>query len=246
MGKQRGFQPGGTNLNPIKRVLPSGPSLMEKVNRESRPTWDQLRKLIKRKEEKSSEALAKWENEHFQNELERFRESKRSAQEKEHLSSIAKEAAVGSPLAAVEESSKGGRHRSAKKKRHDSSERRKKRKKKSRRRSYNSTSSSDTSEDEQNDAGSPDERRRVDKSRGRKKRRTKARDRRSSSSSSSDDDRRDDHKKKQRRKQKETDITQETPVAQIRRGEQYQAASHSAHKLSNFFKGAADARDAHT
>ncbi|KAL8438574.1 hypothetical protein ACSSS7_000108 [Eimeria intestinalis] len=69
MGKNRGFKPKGLQLNPIKRVASGGPSLAEKLGRDSRPTWDQLHKMLKKKEASNSEFLEKYENECFSREL---------------------------------------------------------------------------------------------------------------------------------------------------------------------------------
>lgn len=94
MGKNRGFKPQGM-INPLamaRKVLPTGPTVQERLNRSSRPTWDDLRKLAHNKEKGSTEFLEQWENENFQEELAAFRHVKRSAQEKEHLRVIKKEA----------------------------------------------------------------------------------------------------------------------------------------------------------
>lgn len=45
------------------------PSLAEKLGRNSRPTWDQLHKMLKKKEASNSEFLEKYENECFSREL---------------------------------------------------------------------------------------------------------------------------------------------------------------------------------
>ncbi|KAL8425662.1 hypothetical protein Efla_003982 [Eimeria flavescens] len=92
MGKNRGFKPKGLQLNPIKRVSSGGPSLAEKLGRDSRPTWDQLHKMLKKKEASNSEFLEKYENECFSRELQNFRNSKIEEQERQHLEAIKKEA----------------------------------------------------------------------------------------------------------------------------------------------------------
>ncbi|KAL8271689.1 hypothetical protein Esti_004402 [Eimeria stiedai] len=92
MGKNRGFKPKGLQLNPIKRVASGGPSLAEKLGRDSRPTWDQLHKMLKKKEASNSEFLEKYENECFSRELQNFRNSKIEEQERQHLEAIKKEA----------------------------------------------------------------------------------------------------------------------------------------------------------
>ncbi|XP_026194195.1 protein SREK1IP1-like [Cyclospora cayetanensis] len=92
MGKNRGFKPQGLQLNPIKRVASGGPSLAEKLGRNSRPTWDQLHKMLKKKEASNSEFLEKYENECFSRELQNFRNSKIEEQERQHLEAIKKEA----------------------------------------------------------------------------------------------------------------------------------------------------------
>lgn len=94
MPKQRGFRPGGIP-NPMvmsRKVIPSGPSLMEKLQRQTRPTWEDLRSIVKKKETSSAEFLMKWEQEHFHEELTNHRESKRTTQEKQHLKELRKEA----------------------------------------------------------------------------------------------------------------------------------------------------------
>ncbi|CBZ52379.1 conserved hypothetical protein [Neospora caninum Liverpool] len=70
MVKCRGFKPQGMVLNPIRRVVSSGPSLMEKLQRDSRPTWEELRKMLKKKEESANEFLERYENEQFSGQLE--------------------------------------------------------------------------------------------------------------------------------------------------------------------------------
>lgn len=92
MGKNRGFKPQGLQLNPIKRVSSGGPSLAEKLGRDSRPTWDQLHKMLKKKEASNSEFLEKYENECFSKELQDFRNAKIEQQERQHLEAIKKEA----------------------------------------------------------------------------------------------------------------------------------------------------------
>ncbi|CEM38235.1 unnamed protein product [Vitrella brassicaformis CCMP3155] len=95
MGKQRGFQAGGIP-NPMvvnrRKILPSGPSMMERLQRESRPSWDDFKKIVHKKDATSSEALEKWENENYRDELEKFRDVKISKQEKKELRRIRKEA----------------------------------------------------------------------------------------------------------------------------------------------------------
>eukprot|EP00922_Rhytidocystis_sp_ex-Travisia-forbesii_P058561 GHVS01086574.1.p1 GENE.GHVS01086574.1~~GHVS01086574.1.p1 ORF type:complete len:184 (+),score=42.95 GHVS01086574.1:65-553(+) len=94
MPKQRGFQPGGI-VNPMsmsKKLVPSGPSLMERLQRETRPSWEELRSLVKKKETTSAEFLIKWEQDHFHDQLKTHREGKRTSQEKEHLRELRKEA----------------------------------------------------------------------------------------------------------------------------------------------------------
>ncbi|PFH34561.1 hypothetical protein BESB_065940 [Besnoitia besnoiti] len=92
MVKCRGFKPQGMVLNPIRRVVSSGPSLMEKLQRDSRPTWDELRKMLKKKEESANEFLERYENEQFADQLEHFRNAKIEAQEKQHLELLRQEA----------------------------------------------------------------------------------------------------------------------------------------------------------
>lgn len=46
------------------------PSIMEKLQRDSRPTWEELRRLLKKKEESGNEYLEKYENEQFSSQLE--------------------------------------------------------------------------------------------------------------------------------------------------------------------------------
>ncbi|PHJ15035.1 hypothetical protein CSUI_011156, partial [Cystoisospora suis] len=70
MVKCRGFKPQGMVLNPIRRVVSTGPSIMEKLQRDSRPTWEELRRLLKKKEESGNEFLQKYENEKFSDQLE--------------------------------------------------------------------------------------------------------------------------------------------------------------------------------
>ncbi|KEP64859.1 UNVERIFIED_CONTAM: hypothetical protein HHA_203280 [Hammondia hammondi] len=92
MVKCRGFKPQGMVLNPIRRVVSSGPSLMEKLQRDSRPTWEELRKMLKKKEESANEFLERYENEQFSGQLESFRNSKIEEQEKQHLELLRQEA----------------------------------------------------------------------------------------------------------------------------------------------------------
>ncbi|EEA06859.1 uncharacterized protein CMU_015360 [Cryptosporidium muris RN66] len=53
MVKIRGFKPGGTE-NPLllrrRNIVNTGPTIKEKLERSSRPTWDELRKLLNNKE----------------------------------------------------------------------------------------------------------------------------------------------------------------------------------------------------
>nr|CEL66350.1 TPA: hypothetical protein BN1204_021670 [Neospora caninum Liverpool] len=92
MVKCRGFKPQGMVLNPIRRVVSSGPSLMEKLQRDSRPTWEELRKMLKKKEESANEFLERYENEQFSGQLESFRNSKIEEQERQHLELLRQEA----------------------------------------------------------------------------------------------------------------------------------------------------------
>jgi len=94
MGKNRGFKPQGM-VNPMlmsKRTMPSGPTIQERLNRSSRPTWEDIKKLANKKQKSSSEFLETWENTHFQEELTKFRDHKRSDQEKSQLRLLKKEA----------------------------------------------------------------------------------------------------------------------------------------------------------
>jgi len=94
MGKNRGIKPQGM-VNPMlmaKRTMPSGPSIQERLNRSSRPTWEDIKKIANKKQKSSSEFLEAWENNHFREELTKFREKKRSSQEKQQLRRLKKEA----------------------------------------------------------------------------------------------------------------------------------------------------------
>lgn len=73
MGKNRGFKPQGI-ANPLllarlSRPVPTGPTIRERLERESRPTWEDLKSLIHKKEKASSDYLERWENDNFREEL---------------------------------------------------------------------------------------------------------------------------------------------------------------------------------
>lgn len=133
MGKNRGFKPQGLQLNPIKRVSSGGPSLAEKLGRDSRPTWDQLHKMLKKKEASNSEFLEKYENECFSRELQNFRNAKIEAQERQHLEAIKKEARKRQRRDSTSSSSSSsGNEKSRKKKRRKEKAKKRKQKKQKR------------------------------------------------------------------------------------------------------------------
>ncbi|CDJ60598.1 hypothetical protein, conserved [Eimeria maxima] len=130
MVKCRGFKPQGLQLNPIKRVASGGPSLAEKLGRNSRPTWDQLHKMLKKKEASNSEFLEKYENECFSRELQNFRNSRIEEQERQHLEAVKKEAKKRQRRdSSSSDSSSSGDEKSRKKKRKREKDKKRKQKK---------------------------------------------------------------------------------------------------------------------
>lgn len=73
MGKgNRGFKPQGI-ANPIMlarmtRPVQTGPTIRERLDRE-RPSWQDLKAAVQRKEKSSSDYLEQYENENFKKEL---------------------------------------------------------------------------------------------------------------------------------------------------------------------------------
>eukprot|EP00922_Rhytidocystis_sp_ex-Travisia-forbesii_P046650 GHVS01069550.1.p1 GENE.GHVS01069550.1~~GHVS01069550.1.p1 ORF type:complete len:173 (-),score=38.20 GHVS01069550.1:592-1110(-) len=143
MPKQRGFQPGGM-VNPMsmsRKLIPSGPSLMEKLQRQTRPSWEDLRSLVKKKESSSAEFLMKWEQDHFHEQLKSHRDEKRTAQEKEHLRELKKEAKR------KEKIQKQGNDPEGTSEEEEETKRKRRKTKKRRRKRDDSSDSSETDED---------------------------------------------------------------------------------------------------
>lgn len=144
MGKNRGFKPQGLQLNPIKRIASGGPSLAEKLGRESRPTWDQLHKMLKKKEASNSEFLEKYENECFSRELQSFRNAKIEEQERQHLEAIKKEAKKRRRRDSASSSSSSESDEKARKKKRKREDKKRKQKKQKRAKSMENQEPKDT------------------------------------------------------------------------------------------------------
>lgn len=75
MGKgNRGFKPQGM-VNPImmarlSRPVQTGPTIRDRLEREGRPSWDEVKKVVVKKEKAASDFLEQWENDHYREELE--------------------------------------------------------------------------------------------------------------------------------------------------------------------------------
>ncbi|KMZ77530.1 hypothetical protein PVIIG_01500, partial [Plasmodium vivax India VII] len=88
MPKQRGFRPQGL-IAPIQRVKYTGPTIKDKFNRESRPTWDDLKDRIKNQE--GNKMLEEYENAKYVEELNKNRAEKIKEQEKRYIKKLKKE-----------------------------------------------------------------------------------------------------------------------------------------------------------
>ncbi|ETW29843.1 hypothetical protein PFFCH_02741 [Plasmodium falciparum FCH/4] len=88
MPKQRGFRPQGL-IAPIQRIKYTGPTILDKINRESRPTWDDLKDRIKNQE--GCKMLEEYENAKYVEELNKNREEKIKEQEKRYIKKLKKE-----------------------------------------------------------------------------------------------------------------------------------------------------------
>ncbi|CRG97073.1 conserved Plasmodium protein, unknown function [Plasmodium gallinaceum] len=88
MPKQRGFRPQGL-IAPIQRIKYNGPTLLDKINRETRPTWDDLKDRIKNQE--GNKMLEEYENAKYIEELNKNREEKIKEQEKRYIKKLKKE-----------------------------------------------------------------------------------------------------------------------------------------------------------
>ncbi|CRH02863.1 conserved Plasmodium protein, unknown function [Plasmodium relictum] len=88
MPKQRGFRPQGL-IAPIQRIKYNGPTILDKINRETRPTWDDLKDRIKNQE--GNRMLEEYENAKYVEELNKNREEKIKEQEKRYIKKLKKE-----------------------------------------------------------------------------------------------------------------------------------------------------------
>lgn len=80
-------------VNPVmmarcSRPVPSGPTIRDRLEREGRPSWDDVKKIVVKKEKASSDFLEKWENDQYREELTAIREAKRGDQERLHLKKL--------------------------------------------------------------------------------------------------------------------------------------------------------------